>query len=39
MIRQKYISVLLDFKKEELNKGMDEINIKYPKMIKIYRLS
>ena len=34
MIRQKYISVLLDFKKEELNKGMDEINIRYPKMIR-----
>ena len=33
MIKQKYISVLLDFKKEELNKGMNEINFNYPKIL------
>ena len=34
MIKQKYISVLLDFKKEELEKGINEINTSYPKIIK-----
>ena len=34
MIKQKYISVLLDFKKEELEKGMNEINFNYPKMLR-----
>ena len=34
MIKQKYISVLLDFKKEELKKGMNEINLNYPKMLR-----
>ena len=33
MIKQKYISVLLDFKKEELEKGMNEINFNYPKIL------
>ncbi|WP_440936900.1 methyltransferase domain-containing protein [Candidatus Pelagibacter sp.] len=34
MIKQKYISVLLDFKKEELEKGMNEINFNYPKTLR-----
>ena len=34
MIKQKYISVLLDFNKEELDKGIKEINTSYPKIIK-----
>ena len=34
MIKQKYISVLLDFNKKELNKGVKEINIRYPKIIR-----
>ena len=34
MIKQRYISVLLDFKKEELEKGMNEINFNYPKMLR-----
>ena len=34
MIKHKYISVLLDFNKNELNKGIKEINIKYPKMLR-----
>ena len=34
MIRQKYISVLLDFNKEELVKGIREINLKYHKILK-----
>jgi len=34
MIKQKYISVLLDFNKEELVKGMREINLKYPKILR-----
>ena len=34
MIKQKYISVLLDFNKNELNKGIKEINIRYPKIIR-----
>ena len=33
MIKQKYISVLLDFKKEELKKGINEINFNYPKIL------
>jgi 2-polyprenyl-3-methyl-5-hydroxy-6-metoxy-1,4-benzoquinol methylase len=34
MIKQKYISVLLDFNKEELVRGMREINLKYPKILR-----
>ena len=34
MIRQKYISVLLDFNKEELVKGIQEINLGYPKILR-----
>ena len=34
MIKQKYISVLLDFNKEELVKGIHEINLKYPKILR-----
>ena len=34
MIKQKYISVLLDFNKEELDQGMNEIYLKYPKILK-----
>ena len=34
MIKQKYISVLLDFNKKELNKGVKEINIRYPQMLR-----
>ena len=34
MIKQKYISVLLDFKKEELEKGIKEINTNYPKILR-----
>jgi len=34
MIKQKYISVLLEFNKEELVKGMQEINLKYPKILR-----
>ena len=34
MIKQKYISVLLDFKKEELKKGIKEINTNYPKILR-----
>ena len=34
MIKQKYISVLLEFNKEELVKGMQEINLKYPKTLR-----
>jgi len=34
MIKQKYISVLLDFNKEELDQGMNEIYLKYPKIFK-----
>ena len=34
MIRQKYISILLDFKKQELNKGINEINFNYPKILR-----
>jgi len=34
MIKQKYISVLLDFNKEELVKGIHEINLKYPKLLR-----
>ena len=39
MIKQKYISVLLNFNKEELDKGVNEIYLKYPKNIEIYRLT
>ena len=34
MIKQKYISVLLGFNKEELVKGIREINLKYHKILK-----
>ena len=34
MIKQKYISILLDFNKEELDNGMNEIYLKYPKILK-----
>ena len=34
MIKQKYISVLLDFNKEELEKGIKEINTNYPKILR-----
>ena len=34
MIKQKYISILLDFNKEELDQGMNEIYLKYPKILK-----
>ena len=33
MIKQRYISVLLDFKKEELKKGINEINFNNPKIL------
>jgi len=34
MIKQKYISVLLDLNKKELVKGIREINLKYPKILR-----
>ena len=34
MIKQKYISVLLDFNKEELDKGIKEINTNYSKILR-----
>jgi 2-polyprenyl-3-methyl-5-hydroxy-6-metoxy-1,4-benzoquinol methylase len=34
MIKQKYISVLLDFNKEELVRGTEEINLEYPKILR-----
>ena len=33
MIQNRYISILLDFTKKELNKGLGEINLKYKKNI------
>ena len=36
MIKQRYISVLLNLTHDQINKGIDQIKLNYPKKIRFY---